>query len=200
MNDQDIDFLLARGRRSGRQREETLDRILDRVVPGRATNRRAWLAGASMAAAAAAASRSSWRGHMATEGPFAARGTSGAAPRVDLVCAGGSLDACPQGSRLLFAASAGGRTGYLAAYAEPVGGGGDRVWYFSAEHTAPVLVAGAGGAAPLDAAVQIGPEHRAGRYFVHLVVAARPLSREEALRPPAAETLSSETIPLDVVP
>ena len=95
--------------------------------------------------------------------------------------------------------SAGARTGYVSAYAEPVGGG-ERVWYFSAEHSAPAIAASGGATAPLDAAVQIGPEHRPGRYFVHLVVAARPLSRSETLQPPAGDALASETFPLVVAP
>ncbi len=125
---------------------------------------------------------------------------SAAGPRVEVVCAGGSLDACPLGSRLLFVASAGARPGYVAAYAEPAGGGGERVWYFSSDRDAPAIPAASAAAAPLDSAVQIGPEHRVGRYLVHVVVGARPLSRDEALHPAAGDALlSQETIPLEVV-
>jgi hypothetical protein len=201
MPEPNLDFLLAKGARSGRQRESTLDCILDRVTPGKTANGRRWLVAASTAMAMAAALLlvAGVKPH-ATGAAFGARGTSAAEPRVELVCAGGKLDACPSGSRLLFVVSGGTRPGYLAAYAEPVGGGRDRVWYFSGERNAPVIPAGADPATPLDTAVRIGPEHGVGRYLVHLVVGSRPLSREEALRPAATDTLLSKSIPLGIVP
>jgi hypothetical protein len=202
MADPDIDFLLARGALSGPQREEALERILDRVAPRKKTSRRRWAVVGALAAAMVAATilvmlvaRS--KPH-AMDDAFAARGTSAAGMRVEIACTGAKLDACPLGSRLLFTASGGTRPGYLAAYAEPVSGGGERVWYFSGEGDAPTIAAGTGPSAPLEAAVEIGPEHRVGRYLVHVIVAARPLSREEALRP-GGDSLLSETIPLAIV-
>jgi hypothetical protein len=201
MPEPNLDLLLAKGARSGRQRDATLDRILDRVTPRRRASGRRWLLAASTATAIAAA----WllvagvKPHGAG-GAFAARGTSAAEPRVELVCAGGKLEACPSGSRLLFVVSGGTRPGYLAAYAEPVGGGRERVWYFPGERDAHVIAAGAAQAAPLDTAVQIGPEHGVGPYVVHVVVGSRPFSREEALRPATTDTLFSKTIALEIVP
>jgi hypothetical protein len=199
MLEPNLDFLLAKGARSGRQREATLDCVLDRVTPRRTANGRRWLVAASTATAAALLLVAGVKPH-ATGGAFGARGAPAAGPRVELVCSGGKLDACPSGSRLLFVAVGGTRPGYLAAYAEPVGGGHERLWYFWGERAAPVIPAGANPAAPLETAVQIGPEHAVGRYLVHLVVGSRPLSREEALRPAADDTLLSETIPLDIAP
>ncbi len=201
MDDHHIDSLLARGALSGRQREEALDRVLDRVARRKAPARRTWFVAASIAAAAAVAASFTLRpAPHAMQGPFAERGASSAAPRVELVCAGGSLEACPLGARLLFAASGGAQPGYLAAYAEPVGGGGERVWYFSREREAPVIPAGAGGAIPIGSAVEIGPEHRAGKYLIHVVVGARPLSRDETLRPAAGDAvLSQRTIAVEIV-
>jgi hypothetical protein len=108
------------------------------------------------------------------EGP--ARGESAPEAVVDVECTAGTLRACPHGAHLLFHSS---KAGYLAAYADPVGGG-ERIVYFSAEGDAPFVGAPSAPDRPADRVVVVGPEHQRGDYDVHVVLGSRPLSIAEA--------------------
>jgi hypothetical protein len=201
MKDPDLDALLARGALSGPARERVLGAVLDRVSP---VKRRPWMQTAAVtvlpALAAAAilaivAHRVSWTGPgNAGVDDFQARGTASAAPRVDASCTGGPMGACPKGSHLVFRTWPGTQPAFLAAFADPTGGG-ERVWYFSAESGSPQIARGA-----LDQSVVIGPEHAVGQYVIHVVASSRPLTRSEAAQTPAPSLLAAETIALGVVP
>jgi hypothetical protein len=128
------------------------------------------------------------------EGTFEARGSSAAPARVDAICTGGPLTACPRGSRLVFHGWAGAGQGFLSAYAEPVGGG-ERIWYFSAEGESPRL-----GPDAVDRSVVVGPEHVALRYRVHAVVGTRPLSRAEAVAANDPAVVGTETLEIGIAP
>ena len=95
---------------------------------------------------------------------------------LQLICTSGTLAACPRGAKVVFAVRGGAPGGYLAAWADPVGGG-ERVWYFSAEGQSPHLAAGAAGASALARGVRIGAELAAGTYDVHMVLSTDPLAR-----------------------
>jgi hypothetical protein len=195
----EIDSLLAPRALSGREREQVLEQVLRGVAPAR---NRCLARGFTLAAIGLAACASlvlvlwRWDGK---ERPFAARGSSGAGAHVELLCSGGTLSACPRGSRLLFAVTGGARPAYLAAYAEPVGGG-ERIWYLSSERRAEPVGTGTAPDEPIDVAIEIGPEHLDGRYIVHILTGAHPLSRAEALSPDARSILMSETVELGIVP
>jgi hypothetical protein len=175
-SDRHIDALLARGGLAGSEDDRILEAVLSRHA--RRSWRRRWFAlgtGLSFAAAAAV---------VLVMGPFRA-GREGFAPRgadleglaVEVACLGNSLAACPRGATLLFALRGGSPGGYLAAWAEPVRPGGERVWYFSADQETPLLQASPTSAQALSRGVRIGPEHAVGDYRVHVLLSDQPLSR-----------------------
>jgi hypothetical protein len=196
MKDADLDALLARGALSGPARDRILDDVLARVSPTPAQRRTKLLMFTVLPAAAAfiavigGVSKLSGAKH-ADE--FQARGGVAAA-RVEAACTGGTMLACPQGSRLVFHASSEVGPGYLAAYAQPIHGG-ERIWYFSAESESPRVGSGA-----VDRAVMLGAEHGAGRYKINVVVATRPLSRTEVLTGKASDIILSDSFDLVVSP
>lgn len=199
MDDRRLDALLTPKALSGQEREEMLERVLDQAVPRtrpRLGRRLAYMAIGIAACAGVALATNSWRGERR---PFEPRGSAAPRATVELVCSGASLRACPRGSHLLFVVSGGEKVEYLAAYADPADGG-ERVWYFSGAQEATAVAEGEAQPKPLGLAIEIGPEHRVGRYVVHLLVASRPLSRAEALRPNPGTVLASNTVTMDVVP
>jgi hypothetical protein len=175
-SDEDIDMMLAGGRLGGPAKERIME-----VVAGHATSRRApffartrnlLAVGLAVAAGAAALLLLVPR-----QDHFGPKGVAGAeVPRLEISCAGGTLAACPVGSRLLFVAEGADR-GYLAAWADPVGGG-ERIWYFSRDSQSPAL-APVAGTQVAPKAILLGPEHVPGDYTVHVLVTAEPLSRAE---------------------
>jgi hypothetical protein len=98
---------------------------------------------------------------------------------VALTCSGGSPAACPRGARLAAAFAGAPAAGYVGAFAEPAGGG-EPIWYFSAEDGPAVLGPREGDVRMASRSAVVGPEHR-GRYAVHVVLSSRPLSRAEIL-------------------
>ncbi len=193
-----LDEWLAPDRLSGREREEVLDRVLDRVAPKRAHRFGRWVFGPLTLAAGVVAvvGVAVSRRHA---GEFVPRGAAGAGAHVEVVCAGARLDGCPHGSHLLFAASGGGQRGYLAAYAEPAGGG-ERIWYFSSEHETPEIAPESTPSVPTERAVIVGSEHVAGAYSLHVVVGSHPLSRAQALGLEPGAIVTSEVVRLTVLP
>ena len=178
--DDELDMMLAEGRLGGAAKERVFDAVVSRVQPRRRPfTLRAFLAAGLLAGGAAAALLLVPR----TGNDFSAKGGAGAgAPALEISCAGGSLDACPVGSRLIFGVE-GATSGYLAAYADPAGGG-ERIWYFSADGQSPAL-APVAGTQVARKAILLGHEHVLGDYLVHVLVTARPLSRAELGQVPA---------------
>jgi len=197
MGDPYVDALLTPHALSGSEREQLLDGVLDRVAPLRERSQGRRFAFVAIGIAACAGAGIALNLRAGEGGAFTSRGSSGGV-HVELVCSGGTLAACPRGSHLLFVPSTGGRSGYLAAYAEP-SGGGERICYFSGEGQSPSITPAAG-QKPLDQAIEVGPEHRSGRYSVHVILAARPLSRAEILRGDTGPILASQTMEFAVVP
>jgi hypothetical protein len=200
----ELDFLLARGGLSGPEKERVLGRVLDGVAPARPWWRRSWLglgAGLGTAAAAAAVLVLTLRPGALPDrsAGLTPRGQESAQPALDLevACSDGPLAACPQGSTLLFALRGSIPDGFLGAYAEPAGGG-ERIWYFSSEGEAPRVTA-ASGTQPQARGVRLGPEHAAGSYLVHVVLARRPLAKAELTAGTAPEVLATRELSLTVV-
>jgi hypothetical protein len=194
MTDRRLDELLSEGRLSGPTRDRILEAALTEIQaekPRPAWRRiLAWALPLSTAMAAVAlfvALRPS---------EFRARG--GAGPVLELGCRDGALTACPAGSTLLFRAGGAVEGGFLAAWAEPAGGG-ERVWYFPAEGgESPSLVPRAD-LQTLPRGIRIGAEQPPGRYRVHLVLSRRPLDRAAAAAPPADARLAEAELTLEVV-
>ena len=190
----DLDSLLSHGRLSGAQRERVLDSVLDRVAP-----RRRWIPWAAAAAILCAVGGVSFlEGARSRQHEFAARGTGTSATRVEVVCVGGSLDACPRGSHLVFHAS-GPKGGYLTAYAVP-DGGGERIWYFSGDDESPMVSPSAASTEPMDRVVVVGSEHGVGGFKVHILISEQPLRRADAVGTAPGGVVSTQTIPMRVVP
>src|SRR5262249_47715035 len=89
---------------------------------------------------------------------------------------------CPPGSQLVFSVDGAGSGAFATAFADPAGAGGERIWYFASE---PIAAA-----RPWQRASRLGPEHHAGKYRVHLLVSAQPLSREAAVAAALAPALA----------
>ena len=71
--------------------------------------------------------------------------------------------------------------GYLAGYAEPRGGG-ERIWYFSADGETPAVPAAAAEAtAAFQRAIRVGPETGPGEYIVRLFLTRVPMSKSALL-------------------
>ncbi len=79
--------------------------------------------------------------------------------------------------------------GYVSAWAEPAGGG-ERIWYFSADTSSPLVDAVSTSPAVATRAVKLGPEHAAGAYVVEVRVTAKPIARDELLRLPEDAALA----------
>jgi hypothetical protein len=200
LSDRRIDALLAKGGLSGPES----DRVLEEVLARRARRplwRRLWaqlVAGLTLATGTAlillGGSLTSTR-----IGTFVARG-GGEAPAADLevTCVGGSLGACPRDASLMFAVSGKTPTGFLAAWAEPVGGG-ERIWYFSADGETPQVESGESGTRAFTRGVRVGPEHITGSYRVHLVVSSRPLGKRELVQDRLSGIVARQEIELTII-
>jgi hypothetical protein len=175
--DEEIDVLLGQGRVP----PSVKDRVFDRMIADLARQeprRRArapllvgFFAVAGVAAVLLLVPRSFDSGFR-RKGP-GPEGLAAAIP-VQLACVGGTLAACPVGATLLFSFQ-GENTGFLAAYAQPRGGG-ERIWYFSGDGESPQVAAG-NGTTVAPRAIRIGPEHASGDYTVRLFVTRAPAPR-----------------------
>ena len=100
---------------------------------------------------------------------------------LSVICSDGELTACPQTATLVFTVSGDQVSGFLSAYAEPLGPEAERVWYFSKESGSLELDVPADGTRVFQRAVRISPTHPPGRYRVHAFLADRPLGHDEML-------------------
>jgi hypothetical protein len=193
---EEIEYFLSRGALGGPERERILGRALATLpVPVPWWRRRvSWMAASGLVAAAAVALLVA----LPRNDGWSARGGGAASVRLDLACLGGRLESCPAGSTLAFAALDPSAAGYLAAYAEPRGGG-ERIWYLSADTGAPV-VAPAAGVRPAEYGVRLGPEHASGPYQVHVFLTRQPASKANLRAGRPADTLAEATFDLVVVP
>jgi hypothetical protein len=192
-SDDELDMMLAEGRLGGAAKDRIFDAVASRVRPRRRfLNLRGLLAAGLMVSAAATALLLVPR---AREAGFGVKGGGGApGPTLEISCAGGTLAACPIGSRLVFGVE-GAESGYLAAYADPTAGG-ERIWYFSRDSQSPAL-APVAGTQVAKKAILLGAEHAPGRYRVHVLVTAQPLSRAELSQGPSP--IAEQQFDLEVV-
>ena len=167
-----MDRLLARGKMSAPRADAILERVyetLEREKPRKVVPIRYW-ASAALAAAAAVL--------LLIVVPRDPGGPGvdeiGDLPGLRVRCVGGTLSACPMSAKLVFEVTGKEASGFLSAYAEPIGHAGERVFYYSKEDGS-AQVPGQAAARPVGLA-------RAGRYRVHAVITERPLTREELVR------------------
>ena len=188
-----LDDLLARGRLSAPRRERIFEEVDRRVRRPRVSRIVLVAAPLALAAGLAVLLRSQ------SGGPehYAAKGTLQS--HVELGCSGGELTHCPHGSKLIFRLEGLLSAGFLHAYAEPLQPGRERVWYYPTAANPPPQVGPAGEGHILGQGIALGPEHVPGRYRVHLIVAATPLSREELLAGSMRNVVAADTIEMVVV-
>jgi hypothetical protein len=192
--DAELDSLLERGGLGATRRDAILSKVLAGAAAERPIRSRWRWAIAALGVAAATVTLIVLTPRLSQNAstPFRAKGTvatpSGTAVSTNLECLGGALDACPTGS--LVAISGIGIRGYVSAWAEP-SGGGERIWYFSADGVSPLVEPASLTSAAKTHAARIGTEHHLGQYVVRVRVTERPMVREEILRLPASAALAS---------
>jgi hypothetical protein len=195
-DDDEIDQLLARGRLSGPQRERIFDRLYESVRPaGMGVRSRLLFIATPLAVAAAIVLV--LRSSSVTAPSFTAKGHR--ASRVEVVCSGGPLSACPRGSHLFFRFDAGASPAFVQAYAEPINPNRERVWYFPTAATPAPRIESAADGGVLEKAIVLGPEHANGRYQVRIMLSATPMSREDVLLQSKNQDARAETFELEVV-
>ena len=201
-SDDELDYLLSRGKLGGSQRDRILDAALTasrKTVAAGRRRRIAWAAGSLAFATCAVVllltlRRSGEEGSAA----FQIKGP-GDAPLIVLSCLGGQLDGCPSGSKLAFALDGGrDKGGFLTSYAEPIGAG-ERIWYLTNES---VDEAGAVDASlrVIRKAALIGEEQPPGTYRVHAILSRRPVARDALAALTSADMLARVELELVVVP
>ena len=193
--DEDLQRLLSRGRLGGPARERVLDRVLDKVAPAR-RKRRAWLVPLALALGSGVALLVLVVRPRPEEGSWGARGGAArSAVTLDARCADAA--GCRPGATLIFSAFGAPAPGFLGAYAQPAGGG-ERIWYFSAETEAPPVPVSAQATQPASRGIVIGPEHRPGPYQVHLFLCGTPLSQAVLLEGRDPRILARAVVPLAI--
>ncbi len=155
------------GKENGERKEPARGPARGRVI------RVAYWGSAAVAAAAAvllmvrAPTEPGGRRHVDESGDLSPR------PVIEVTCRGGTLSACPRAAEIVFAIAGKGVQGFLSAYAEPIGGEGERVFYFSDEDGGAKITTGGQGAGGgvAERAVRIPDAQRAGRYRVQAFLA-----------------------------
>lgn len=195
-----LDRLLAGDGISGPEADAIFTRVVAEVEREEGT--RSWTrvlwGGAAALGLAAAAALIAVRPDPAPAG-FAARGGAETGPRLEVICADGSLAACPISSRLIFAVSGDATTGFLSAYAEPLEPGAERVWYFARESQSPELAGVANGTRVFEQAVQLVGSHQRGRYRVHAFLADAALGQDEMLANPSGQARATVHAELHII-
>jgi hypothetical protein len=190
LSDEEVDRLLARGSMTPEESQQALKGALRATAPPRW---RRWTFGLAVPATAALLLLV-----FLPRSGFTPRGEL-APPLLEVSCADGAHDRCRQGSLLLFhVASAQG--GVLAAWADPVDGKGERVWYFPTAGGEWAPVPASPELQTLGKAARLGAEQPPGVYQIHLVLASHELSREELAAPNAGGVLGRADARLEVTP
>jgi len=200
-SDDEMDYLLSRGKLGGAQRQRILQAALTasrEPIWARWRGRLAWSGGALALAGGAAVLLLTLRAPSPDgASSFQVKGP-GDAPLITASCLGARVTACPIGSRLAFALE-GGRDegGFLTAYATPTAGG-ERIWYLTNE---PVAAPNAD-ASPrvLRKAALIGEGQPAGSYRLQVILSSRPVARDALSSLQAGDTLARLELELVVPP
>jgi hypothetical protein len=198
-SDDEVDYLLSRGKLGGSQRQRILETALAASREGfwaRWRGRIAWSAGGLTLATGAVALFLLRRAPDQDSASFHVKGP-GDAPLITVACLGAQVSNCPSGSKLAFALEGGrDKGGFLTAYAEPAKAG-ERIWYLTNESVG----APSADSSPrvLPKAALIGDGQPPGTYRVHAIFSRRPVSRESLANLGADDTLARTDLDL-VVP
>ena len=201
--DEELDFLLARGRMSGATRERILAEVTTRTI--RLPRSRRWMVGGGLAATLALAA-GVLLGFRPRHDAFTARGSadvSNPVATVDIMCLEGGSATCHLGGTLVFRVEGTAGRVYLGAYAIPEPSSKaseERVWYFPESTGEWPEVSGDRETQVVARGIKLGPEHHVGRYVVHVVLTRRPLTREEMLDPKNPDVSLRSTRVIELVP
>jgi hypothetical protein len=199
-DDDELDYLLSRGKLGGSQRERILKAALSASREGfweRWRGKIAWSAGGLAFATGAAVLLLVLRAPRDDAASFQVKGP-GDAPLIVVSCLGAQVNACPSGSKVAFALEGGrDKGGFLTAYAQP-STPGERVWYLTNE----AVVEAATGTEPrvIRKAALIGNGHPPGSYRVHAFYTRRPVAREALADLAPGDTLAKVELDLVVSP
>jgi hypothetical protein len=205
LNEEDahLDKILARGSLGGPRYDEILEQVLRRTATDQPSGLRrrarlALLGGAFLVPALVVLFIFFGK----VRGPFTAKGHPGVANgALDVGCAPAGTRACRLGGTLMFTVNAAVTSGYLGAYAERADDPSHtRIQYFPTASGAAPAVAARGGTVVVPEGIQLGPEHRPGRYRVTVWVASRPLDGPglEAAEPGTVQ--SRATLEIEILP
>lgn len=202
--DDEMDHLLSRGGLGRAHKERLLRGVLGSVAvpaPSRRRPRWLWQTAAGLSLAGGVAVFALWgRPFGETGSALRAKGAPSLGPVVGLSCLGGSLNACPAGSRIAFWLEGGPnkQAGFITAYADSAAGG-ERVWYLTNE-AAAALSSPAESPRVVPKAALIGREQPAGHYRVHVIFTRHPVGRADLSRLAAAEVVTRGSFDLEVSP
>lgn len=190
LSDDEVDRLLSRGRLGQEDQQRILGSVLASVQASEPRPRRRrwrWPAFAIISLSGALALALVWvRPAREPGSDVRDKGAAGPAPIIAMSCLGGSLGACPTGSRIAFWLEGQAKDpGFVTAYAEPAAAG-ERVWLLT-NQTVP------------KAAV-IGEGRASGRYHVTVVLTRRPVEHAEVGRLGQEVVVARATFDLVVSP
>jgi hypothetical protein len=190
LSDDEVDRLLSRGRLGQEDKQRILGSVLASVPASEPRPRRRrwrWPAFAIISLSGALAFALVWvRPARESGSEVREKGAAGKAPIISISCLGGSLGACPTGSRIAFWLEGEFKEpGFVTAYAEPAAAG-DRVWLLTNQ--------------PVPKAAVIGEGQPAGRYRVTAVLTSRPVEHAEVARLSPDVVLARATFDLVVSP
>jgi hypothetical protein len=117
---------------------------------------------------------------------------------VEVGCSGGTLERCPLGSTLIIRTELSEPLGFVVAYADPVAGGGQRVWYFSGPGAPEVRASRE--PVILDRGIRVGPEHSLGAYEIHVLVVRRRMTPSELATLGAGDVIAAARLRLVITP
>jgi hypothetical protein len=210
LSDEEIERLLSRGGLGREHKLQLLQRVLA-SVPTAATGRRRapwrWRAVGVLSLSGALAVAALWgRPSGQASSTLRAKGTPAAVPIIAMSCLGGSLVACPTGSRIAFWVEGGPRLeggreepGFVTAYADSIARG-ERVWYLTNEALSAGTSPSTGSPRAVSRAALVGKDQPNGRYRVSVVLTRHPITRAELARLTPDVTVTRASFDLVVSP
>lgn len=199
MTEQDdrLDELLGRGRLGRPARERILQTVLRdaRIVKAPWRERKLFVWGSpALAAAALAVLAVTWR---PASDAMRAKGRVSSVV-LSAECNGDQPTRCARNDMIVFRVEGADRAGYLAAYAEAEGSH-ERTWFFPLTDGGEPTVSSRAEPQVLRQGVKVS-SLSAGRYDLHLVLGARPLSKSESVAGAGPDVVAVGRVAIEVAP